>query len=392
MSGIAFAWEIGAGRGHAGPMLPIAVGLARRGHVVKAYLREPGAASGLPDAKEIAVLPAPLWVGPVIQNLGLNFGEVLFNFGFRSEAALIQLVEAWRERLDGVDLLVTNVAPGAIVAARTLGVPYLEASQGFHVPPPIFPSPPLRDWEPAPRQRVVSADRQVLQSINGVLGRYGALPIQSLGDLFIERTLLLTYPELEMYPERGRSEYYGITPGAGRKILQWPAQRPRILAYLYHYYPHLDTLLPAISRAGGTSIIVIAGAAAGLIQRHASDCLQITTELLDFPAMATNADLVICHASHQTTAEALLSGCPLLLLPTQLEQFLTTRRVIRFGAALGIDASNQAPNFDKALSLLFSEPRFLAKAREFSRRYGEHEREAALNSILDRCERELPAQ
>jgi len=386
---IVFAWEIGARHGHVGPMLPLAARLAERGYRVDAYLRDPQAASIFSGAGAVQIHPAPRWVGPQQLAEGLNYAEILVNFGFHSADALSQLVDAWRERIAQADLLVSNVAPAALIAARTLGVSALEISQGFHVPPPGFPSPPFRDWEPAPRARLTASDSRVLQAINSVLARYGVDTLSTLGDLFAGRTLLQTYPELEMYPERGLAEYFGIVPVVGGPRLEWPAGRPRTLAYVYADYKHLDALLDALARSNGAGIVVCTGLDAARREAHASERLVVSDGLVDFQGMAESADIVVCHGSHQTTAEALLVGKPLLLLPTQLEQFLTTRRVIRYGAALGILQEAVQPDFSAALATLSQDERFAEHARDFAARYQTHRRDTALASLVGRCEAEL---
>ena len=122
---------------------------------------------------------------------------------------------------------------------------------------------------------------------------------------------------------------------------------------------------------------------------HASQRLAFSDALVDFQAMAEGADVVVCHGSHQTTAEALLVGRPLLLLPTQLEQFLTTRRVVRYGAGLGILQEAAQPDFSTALTTLSREKRFAQHARDFAARYQTHRRDTALASLVARCEAEV---
>jgi len=373
-------------------MIPLAARLARAGHRVDAYLSDPEAASGFSGASDIHIVPAPRWVGTVLQPEGLNYAEILVNFGFHSADALKQLVAAWRERISGADLLVSNVAPAALIAARTLGIPALEVSQGFHVPPPGFPSPPFRDWEPAPRARLIASDRRVVQAINAVLTNYALAPVASIGELFVGKTLLQTYPELEMYPERGAAEYFGVVPVVGGPRVDWPQGRPRVLAYVYVDYRHLDALLGALARCQGAVIVVCAGLDGTRRETHASHQIVFSDKLVDFQVMAEGADVVVCHGSHQTTAEALLVGKPLLLLPTQLEQFLTTRRVVRQGAALGILQDVAQPDFSTALTTLTQDPKFARHAEEFAQRYRTHRREAALDTLVARCEAALAQQ
>jgi UDP:flavonoid glycosyltransferase YjiC (YdhE family) len=101
------------------------------------------------------------------------------------------------------------------------------------------------------------------------------------------------------------------------------------------------------------------------------------------------ADIVVCHGSHQMTAQALLAGKPVLLLPTQLEQFLIMRRLVRYGAGLGI--APEVPNADyaSALGALAEKAQYAAKAREFAERYAHHERGAALATMVARIEAAL---
>ena len=89
------------------------------------------------------------------------------------------------------------------------------------------------------------------------------------------------------------------------------------------------------------------------------------------------------------TAQALLAGKPVLLLPTQLEQFLIMRRVVRFGAGLGISPEAPNPDYASALGALTEKAGYAAKAREFAERYARHERGAALATMIARIEAAL---
>jgi len=103
-------------------------------------------------------------------------------------------------------------------------------------------------------------------------------------------------------------------------------------------------------------------------------------------------DVVVCHGSHQMSAQSLLAGRPMLMLPTQLEQFLITRRVVRYGAALGVLAEQADADYDAALKALTREPKYAEMARDFARRYAEHNRDAALETMVRRCEDALAQQ
>jgi UDP:flavonoid glycosyltransferase YjiC (YdhE family) len=391
MAKIDFAWELGAGTGHVTTLLPVAAAMQSRGHDVRFLLRDLSAGADLEGAGAIPREGAPIWTGPATVQAPLNLGEILLNFGYHHAPQHKQLVDAWRERLQGSQAVVANVAPAAHLAARTLGIPSFEISQGFHAPPPAMPSPPLRHWEPAPRARLEAADRQVLQVINTVLSGYGARPIATLGELFAGRLMLLTYPELDIYPERGPSDYYGITDsGEGKAVPQWPSgSGPRLFAYLYSYFKGLDPLLAAIAARKQPALVFCRGIDAKLKEKYAGSSIHFSAEAMSVTRLLPQADMVVCHASHQMTAQALLAGKPVLLLPTQLEQFLIMRRLVRFGAGLGI--APEVPNADyaAALNALAANRGYCEKAREFAQRYAGHSRDAALSTMIGRIEAAL---
>lgn len=362
-----------------------------RGQAVRFLLRDPRAGADLEGMREdmrgMACEPAPVWVGPPRFENPLNFGQILSNSGYADLRALRPLIEAWRERIADAGAVVANVAPAAHIAARTLGVPSFEVSQGFHVPPPVFPTPALRHWQAAPRAALEAADREVLDAINAVFTDFNSKPISTLGELFHGRTALLTYPELDVYPERGPADYFGVPrAGEGSAAPAWPPGRgPRVFAYVYRYAQHLERLLDALAAADCPTLMLCRDLDPALRAKHERGPLHLAAQPMAVSRLLPAADLVVCHGSHQMTAEALLAGKPLLLLPTHLEQFLITARVVRLGAGLGIALDTAEPDFKAALAEL-QEPGYRQKAEDFARRYAGHDPDAALNSIVARCQ------
>jgi UDP:flavonoid glycosyltransferase YjiC (YdhE family) len=388
MASIVFAWELGGHTGHVTTLLPIARALQSRGHEVRFLLRELKSGADLEGAAEIPRAAAPIWVGPGSYPNPLNFGQILHNFGYQYPGSVRQLIDAWRERLAGADAVVANVAPAAHIAVLTLGIPSFEISQGFHVPPPSMPAPPLRHWEPAPRAELEAADRAILASVNATLAAHGAAPLSTIGELFDGRAMLLTYPELDIYPERGPADYYGVPrSGEGSSVPDWPAGRgPRVFGYLYNYFAGLEPLLAALERAQARALLLCRGAHPDLVRKYEGGSVRVLNEPMSVSRVLPQADLVVCHGSHQMTAQALLAGKPLLMLPTQLEQFLIMRRVVRLGAGLGIDPLVPDADYGKAIEALGSGARG-SVARAFAQRYAGHDADAALATMIQRIER-----
>ncbi len=394
MAKIVFAWELGGHTGHVTTLLPIALAMQARGHEVRLLLREPKSGADLAGAERIPRAGAPIWVGPAKYANPLNFGQILQNFGYHLRDSLRQLIDAWRDQLAGAHAVVANVSPAAHIAARTLGIQSFEISQGFHVPPPAMPSPPLRHWEPAPREELEASDGAVLDAVNAVLAAYGAPRIDTIGDLFSGRAMLLTYPELDIYPERGPADYYGVPrSGEGSAVPDWPAGRgPRVFAYLYNYFQGLDPLLGALRRLDAPTLMLCRNVNADLLRKHEGGSVRVTGEPMSVSRLLPQADVVVCHGSHQMTAQALLGAKPLLMLPTQLEQFLIMRRVVRFGAGLGTDPAVPDADYAVAVSDLAGKPAYAGKAREFARRYAVHDPDAALRTMVARCEAAIARQ
>ena len=387
MACIDFAWELGGNTGHFSTLLPIARAMRSRGHAVRFFLHEPAVGLDLEGADGLSREGAPFWDAPPNYPDPLNFGEILLNFGYHDAGVLKQLIDAWRERLWLSDALIANVAPTAHLAALTLGIPSFEISQGFHIPPAMFPAPPLRDWLPSPRASLEAADTRVLQSINAALAAYGVAPLKSIGDIFAGRSMLLTYPELDIYPGRGPAEYFGIPDsGEGSARPPWPAGDKRVFMYLYHHYSGLDALAKALHRLDVSTLAFCRGLPADFLEKHNHGNVHFCAEAMAASALLPQADLVICHASHQMTAQALLAGKPLLMLPTQLEQYLIMRRVVRHGSGLGIAPDTPQADFGAALTELLANPGYGEKARAFATRYTAHDRNAALATMIARCE------
>ena len=391
MARIEFAWELGAGTGHVTTLLPVAAAMKARGHDARFFLRDLSAGADLDGAAEIPREGAPIWSGPPTCVAPLNLGEILLNFGYHDPSQHKALIDAWRERLKGSHAVVANVAPAAHLAALTLGIPSFEISQGFHVPPPAMPSAPLRHWEPAPRARLEAADRRVLRAINTVLSGHGVRPLASIGELFAGRAMLLTYPEFDIYPERGPCDYYGITEsGEGKALPDWPAgSGPRLFAYIYSYFKGLDPLLAAIVAVKARTLVFCRGIDPKLREKYDGGSIHFSAEAMSVSQVLPQAQAVVCHGSHQMTAQALLAGKPVLLLPTQLEQFLIMRRVVRLGAGLGIAPDVPNADYASALAALTEKTEYASKAREVSERYARHERGAALATMVARIEAAL---
>ncbi|MGH6944865.1 MAG: glycosyltransferase, partial [Geminicoccaceae bacterium] len=105
MGRIALAWELGAGHGHLGRLLPVAIALRRRGHDCVFVVRDPhraqGTVTGTVTAQGFPILQAPIWRGATPRfDPPLSYAGIMRRCGFHAGPALAGLVACWRGLFD----------------------------------------------------------------------------------------------------------------------------------------------------------------------------------------------------------------------------------------------------------------------------------------------------
>src|SRR5256885_1687277 len=128
--------------------------------------------------------------------------------------------------------------------------------------------------------RVGAADGRVRRACTPVLPGHGVRPRGSMGGLFAGRAMLLTYPELDIYPERGPCDYYGIPDsGEGKAVPDWPAgSGPRLFAYLYSYFKGLDPLLAAVAASRSPALVFCRGIDPKLREKYDGGSIRFSPE------------------------------------------------------------------------------------------------------------------
>jgi UDP:flavonoid glycosyltransferase YjiC (YdhE family) len=392
MSRILFAWELGGGYGHLAHILPLADALRSRGHDCSLALRDLSRAGAVVDAGQYRLLQAPVWLPTAV---GMpppgSYAEILLRFGFLDARWLRGLAAAWRNlyTLLQPDLLVFNHSPTAMLAAGGLGIPTATLETGFSGPPRTRPLPAMRWWAPDSAVRLQDSEARAVRAINTVRAELGGAPCAGVADLLdADEQFLCTFPELDHYPARPAEARYvgpvfsldgGIEP-------PWPAAPgPRVFAYVNAGFPDLDALLKALAGLRGAAVAHVPGIAPAVAARHRGPHLSIVPERVNMRAVRSACDAAVCHGPG-TAAAVLLGGRPLLLLPTQLEQYMAARRVADLGA--GIIASPEAGTTDYAAALrrLIDEPGFREAAARFAERHAAFDQSAQFRSMADRCE------
>ena len=129
-------------------------------------------------------------------------------------------------------------------------------------------------------------------------------------------------------------------------------------------------MLAALKKTGDNVLVFSPRVTIEIIAKYQTAQMQFVIEPIKLDGLLNTCDLAVCHAGHGTLAACLMAGVPLLLLPTQLEQFLASLRVHELGAGELVDLEVKKPaDFDRLLNTLLKTPSYQQKAQLFARKY-----------------------
>ncbi len=392
MAKVLFCWELGAGRGHLAPHLPLAERLRARGHEVLFAVRHLRHAEALLGKAGFRYLQAPTWIptqtltGTTIR----SYPQVLLNVGCHEHDIVVGRARAWQAlfSLTGADLLIADHAPTALLAGRLAGLPMALLGNGFTVPPLRAPMPALVGETDA---ALVADEARALERINAACAQLGAGPLSRLADLFdVPLRVVRSYPEFDHCGERDDVDYVPTQTPQGGAAPQWPdADGPRAFAYL-RPGPLLLPVLTALARRRLTTLVTGDGLPGEVVEKFASTSLVFSDRAYDLRAVADRADLLLLNANHSTTLALLAAGRPVVLLPQQLEQALFAQRVAGLGAGVVVGEPRQTA-VDLAIEAVLGDPRYREAAEAFMSRHARSDIAAGEEALVDRIVRLLPA-
>lgn len=390
-------WELGGGLGHAGRLKVLAEALVARGHEVSVSLRDLAQAHGLFSGEGSLHLPplqAPVWLHRTegMPPNHASHAEILLTAGYLQAAPLAGMVDGWRAMfaLLRPDVVVADYAPTAILAARSMGVRSASVGSAFSMPPPGQALPCLREWENIAPERLAAAEARVLQSANAVLAHHNAPPLTWAVDLLLgDAPLLTTWPELDPFKRGAATTENAAAPGASAvganaPAAEWlgpaflpasgeapvwpPGEGPKVFAYLKTGHADHAEVLAALAQEGCRVLCYLPEVAGGKAPPVTAPNLAYARGPVALQAALADAQLCVTHCGEATLAQSMLAGVPVLMLPMQLEQFLTARRIA--AAGMGVNAALLAKPLDwRALVRhILTTPGYAAAAQAFAAR------------------------
>ena len=387
---VLLAWELGANYGHLARDLPVAERLRDLGHDVSFAVCDLDGAERTLAPAGFAFVLCPMLSRPTrLEGAPVNYSDILALQGYAEKARLSALLRAWVTllRVAAIDVVVSDFAPTALIAARVLGLRVEVIGPPFSVPPAVSPLPSIRPCDCITHEQLVQADTRVLTVMNEVLAEFRAEPLPDVASLFAGITPHIThFAELDCDGPRTSANYVG--PIAGRRSLprvEWErSDCKRVFAYLQPALPGLEPLLEGIQRVGAEVICVIPGASDSMIDRLRRTGLNARNTPVDVSVLLPDADAWVGYGSSGLIAESLLQGVPLLLAPLQVEHHLNAIKADERGAAVLVGERRTAARFLDALESVLMEPGYRQAARAFEDKYRSFELDAAADRVVAR--------
>lgn len=366
-----FAWELGGNYGHLGRCAPVARALREHGHQVLFAVRDLRIAAEQLGREGLRYVQAPVWGRCAnLPHPPANYAELLLAEGYGDAASLWGALQGWvgLMQLYRPDVLIVDHAPTALLARRIIGMPAVVVGTGFEIPPVTEPMPSIRPWETVPEERLRASERAVMHAIDRALQSFGSQPLGRLGALFeVEQRILATFAELDHYGHRPTADYIGASFGSVQgPPTTWERKAPRIFVYLRPATFGFERVFSALVRTDVELICVAPGLSDNRLSREG---MRLSTRPINLEHIVTGAQLAVTNAGAGMTAQFLLAGVPLVLLPEVVEQGLTARRAAALGAAIVLDSGRSETQCAQALADGLHEPRYRDRAREFAAKY-----------------------
>lgn len=392
MARVLMTWELGEGLGHLARLASVVPALSACGHELFVALSDLSQAETFFAGRPVTLLQAPVWLRRLKQpRLTKTFADILHYKGYERPEELRALVRAWRGLFSQVqpDIILFDFAPTALLAARGLDIPRVIFSHSFAVPPPGQPPQDICPWVKGKDDLITFGESRVLDTINAVTGDLGIEPLQYVSDVNeVEAILLTDYPELDCFERTGAETRY-IGPISTESTFAAPTwgtnSAPRVFAYLKPGRQHSEHTLQLLARLPVNCVCYYPGRLPPGINALQSPHFVISEQPLNVKLALEHADLVVCNGTNMV-CESLARGCPVLVVPTQLEQTLIGRKVEALEVGWGLQRQETLGGIDYKLRALINDPTFRSKAQRLAHQWSSMTPATAIEGLCAQCE------
>ncbi len=382
---ILLAWELGGNWGHVSRDLPVLCRLQSGGHNVLYAVRDETISSPLSASVGIQCVAAP--TGAAISRMPRNlagYAGILFADGFGDAAILRERITGWRHLFTEhqIDVVVSDYAPSALLAALVAKIPSVAFGSGFEIPPDVALLPSFCGGGAQDASARRFSESLVLFNVNNVLHKLDAKPLERLARVFQgTRCVFTTFAELDHVTARPSSALYAgpVQELPGSKAASWrTTNKPRVLVYLRGMGLFIDEVLRVLDGFDAEVIAVLPDM--GPIRNVGAD-LRVFRQPVHFDGLLSTANLMIAAGSG-TISTALLGGIPVLSLPANVEQAMFARRVEAMGAGIAVGAQKVTSIADVVYRLL-NEAQFHIAAAQFAANHAGFRMDSAIDTVIN---------
>ncbi len=386
---VLFAWELGAGIGHATRMRPLAEQAMAAGLGVKCLaIRRADAAALMPcPVDEAPWLRAPRHKSP--PHIG-HLADTLAALGWSDPDHLQEAVRRWRDTLERERpaVLVMDSAPVALLASQSLPIRRVWLADGWNTPPNHSPLPDLTEPVMGLARPVADTEPDVVASINTVLDAYEQPPIDRLYDLFarVQCSAMLTLEELDPHGPRPNTHYRGVWGVQPEAMPVFPASTlgadvPGVFAYLKPF-PQRAATLRLLASSGLPTLVFAQGATEVERASIRGGAVRLLDRPVDWCRAADQLAFVVCHASPAMTGLALQYGVPVVGIPLSLEQTAIAKRAAQSGAVIEAHHAD-AESIRSAMHRVLTDEAVIESAQRFAKQYANLQPDQEANRLGD---------
>ena len=368
MQGALLAWEHGSGRGHIVPLRTVAEAVGDR-FTFDAALRD------LTFKDELAGLCDPVQ-GPWLPFSGeyrkargnpvmSTHGELLGDNGFRRPEILREIIGWWQGvmRECDISLVIADSAPGALLAARGLGIPSVWIGTGHSTPPASMETFPVL----LPRYPTrVHDEAEIVETINSVAPEFGIPKLGRLPEVYAcTDQLVFTLEMLDPYT-KWRSQPL-LPPIMGGTVE--PASGGE---EIFVYFSTTEQSNPALMEAIGSLGVAPVRAFIPLIDDKAAEDLTrrgVLVERSPVPVdlVARRSRLLVNAGQHGTVCLGLAAGLPQVSVPQKPEQEYNAEAVESRGVLISVDKeTSDAERFRSIILDAYEDAAMTRRARDLA--------------------------
>lgn len=371
MRTILFCWELGEDFGHLGKILALAQEFSQESIQFYIAAKDLSAASKIDWPSYVKFIQAPIWLrsNPLALKAA-SFAEILFYKGYDSYQNLKLLTDSWLTIFELVspDIILFDHSPSALLAASGLKIPKIIASNPYLTPTPGTSTMNLIPGPHFDEAKAAEIHQRVIKVINSVKQDYEAAPITAIGDLFIaDATYLSGFSETDYFNAHRQNTVYcgpALATSIGTQEPRWKSGlSQKSLAYLKHRDPRSRAILKILASMQARTLCFYSEAKAEDIKELSESSLMVSNIPFNLSKAYSEAKVIICHGGQGVVNEALSRGIPLIVVPTQAEQYFIAEKIKELGTGIVINKNDSTTEMEKKISDLFSNPRFYEKAK-----------------------------